>query len=426
MKPLISGAEAKRYITPIRDTYLLFPYSVSENGVRLIDKATMEERYPKAWAYLKSYEDVLRMREAQRDQEGAVVEAPFDDKQWYRFGRHQNLDKQEIVKLIVAQTVPEMRVCVDESSSMYLNNVRVNGIIPSLEEDPWYLLGVLNSKTADFVFRRIAKVKDGGFFEANRQFIAPLPIPRASASDRTEVARRARALQATHTARRDVLLKIQRRLSATRRRNRPETWLFPGLKTKHELMAAAPSALDTENKQKWAELRYALDLAAYHGAITVRLRSGASLSASFVDGELSFAIDGVPIIGRVFVTATEGEFILAQWKIVAATFVITPSIDGKKLADALRKLTVGDNPALVEQIITLESEFSVLDREIMRQEAEMNALVNRLYGLSDADRLLVEKGRETHQKSERIPVPPAAAPKIGTRLTRGSRSRARF
>jgi hypothetical protein len=38
------------------------------------------------------------------------------------------------------------------------------------------------------VFRRIAKVKAGGFFEANRQFIAPLPIPPASREERAAVA----------------------------------------------------------------------------------------------------------------------------------------------------------------------------------------------------------------------------------------------
>ena len=113
------------------------------------------------------------MREAKRDSNGEVIEARFDDRHWYRLGRHQSLDKQEIVKLVV----PEMRVCLDESASMYLNNVRVNGIIPSDDQDPWYLLGILNSRIVDFVFRRIAKVKDGGFFEANKQFIAPLPIP---------------------------------------------------------------------------------------------------------------------------------------------------------------------------------------------------------------------------------------------------------
>ena len=131
MKPLVSGAEAKRYVAPVTDTYLLFPYELGAHGVKLIDAATMPAKYPKAWAYLVSYQGALRQRKSKEDRHGNSIEAPFDDAQWYRFGRHQNLDKQEIRKLIVAETVPEMRVCLDENASMYLNNVRVNGIIAS-------------------------------------------------------------------------------------------------------------------------------------------------------------------------------------------------------------------------------------------------------------------------------------------------------
>ncbi|MGI8570675.1 MAG: Eco57I restriction-modification methylase domain-containing protein [Methylocella sp.] len=41
MKPLVSGAEAKRYVEPITETYLLFPYQLDPGGVSLIDTATM-------------------------------------------------------------------------------------------------------------------------------------------------------------------------------------------------------------------------------------------------------------------------------------------------------------------------------------------------------------------------------------------------
>ncbi|MGH6835833.1 MAG: Eco57I restriction-modification methylase domain-containing protein [Methylocella sp.] len=52
MKPLVSGAEAKRYLSPLTRTYLLFPYDLTEVGMRLIKQAAFRARYPKAWAYL--------------------------------------------------------------------------------------------------------------------------------------------------------------------------------------------------------------------------------------------------------------------------------------------------------------------------------------------------------------------------------------
>jgi hypothetical protein len=174
-------------------------------------------------------------------------------------------------------------------------------------------------------------------------------------------------------------------------RNKPETWLFAGLKSKWDLIADAPARLDADKKREWAEQRYSLDLAARYEAISARLVPGVSLSPAYKEGELSLAVDGVPVIDRIFVDPAEGELILAQWKLLAATFTITEKTDGKKLANALRKLVVADNPALVQQIIELEAELSTIEFNIAHQEAEMNALINRLYGLTEAEAQLVAK-----------------------------------
>ena len=158
MKPLVSGAEAKRYVEPETDTFLLFPYKVDEKGAHLIDEPTMRTKYPRAWSYLVSYHDVLRLREAKRDKNDQVAEAPFDDDNWYRFGRHQNLDKQEIVKLIVPRLVADLGCSVDHSGRVYLDNVDVGGVIVAEKEDPYFIAGILNSATENFfVFRRISK-----------------------------------------------------------------------------------------------------------------------------------------------------------------------------------------------------------------------------------------------------------------------------
>src|SRR5437660_1361468 len=104
--------------------------------MRLIPPSEIERRFPRAWTHLRRWEHELRKRESNA----------FDDETWYRFGRNQNLDKQDVPKLIVAQTVPEMRVCADYAGVNYLNNVRVNGILPECGTDQSFLLGVLNGR----------------------------------------------------------------------------------------------------------------------------------------------------------------------------------------------------------------------------------------------------------------------------------------
>jgi hypothetical protein len=72
---------------------------------------------------------------------------------------------------------------------------------------------------------------------------------------------------------------------------------------------------------------------------------------------------------------------------------------------------MADNPALVQQIIALESELSTLDGEIRQQEAKMNALMSRLYGLTEAEKILVEKGLKAYQSEEKaLPLTPALPP----------------
>jgi hypothetical protein len=129
----------------------------------------------------------------------------------------------------------------------------------------------------------------------------------------------------------------------------------------------------------------------------------------------------VPGIDRIFVDADDGEFIVAQWKVLAATFVVTEKTDGKKLANALRKLVVRDNLALVRQIIALEAELSSLEFDIARQEDEMDAIVNGLYQLSNAEMVLVRKGMRS--TSSICAQPATKAPSLGSGATECSQVR---
>ncbi|MCZ8117811.1 MAG: Eco57I restriction-modification methylase domain-containing protein [Microcystis sp. LE18-22.4A] len=168
MKPLISGTDAKRYKIPNTNKYLLHPYEASGNFA-LFDINLLRNNYPKAFRYLKDNEAILRSRENNKFN---------NDDYWYQFGRNQNIDKQHYSKIGVAQTVSDLQCFLDEKGDFFLNNVRVNGIKPINEDevDIKYLLGILNSKVANFYFKLVGKPKDNGFFEANKQFISPIPI----------------------------------------------------------------------------------------------------------------------------------------------------------------------------------------------------------------------------------------------------------
>jgi len=162
---------------------------------------------------------------------------------WYRFGGTQNLDKQELAKLVVAQTVTEMRVYSDSDGGDYLNNVRVNGILASKPSLLNYLMGILNSPVCNFVFVRTSKPKDNGYYEANKQFIAPLPIPKVTKKQANSVAIKAQNLQNLYTNRRSTITSLERRISATPRQERSPKFLFPFLIGQDELLKKASKVL---------------------------------------------------------------------------------------------------------------------------------------------------------------------------------------
>jgi hypothetical protein len=398
MKPLVSGSEAKRYVEPITDTYLLFPYRTNGRRVELIDAGKMATSYPKAWTYLQSYEAILRRRESEsnqdkgeaNDQEADGTDRPFDNDAWYRFGRHQNLDKQETVKLIVPRLVASLGCSVDENGTYYLDNVDVGGIAIAENEDPFFLAGVLNSPVAQFVFRRISKPFRGDYLSANKQFIAPLPVATADAKQRSEIAKHAQELQRAHTKRRDLILNIGRRLTTMRRKSRPETWLFSTLKSRDQRFEETSTTLSHDTRKKLARDRFEEDLEARYGAITDRLHPGAALDAQFSDGELSLTIDGSPVIDRIFLHEQEGKLVLAQWKVLASTFSITETTDGKRLCNVLRKLALPDNPTAVTQLVVLAAELSDLEIQIHELEVKANDLIYSLYELTGSERALVE------------------------------------
>jgi hypothetical protein len=383
MRPLVSGPEAKRYLEPKTETWLLFPYELTEDGPNLIDAGTFERRYPLAWAYLKQYENDLR------DRENGKMDI---DDGWWGYNYPKNLDKQELKKLIVAQTVPEMRVCYDANGEFYLNNVRVNGILPHDESTGWMLLGILNAPVCNFVFKRIAKVKAGGYYEANKQFIAPLPIPEVHEVQKAQVIELAKALQSLHTERRDKIDAIDKRLASTQCEEEAKgyEWFWAEVKPVSEFKKVAPNELTRREKTAWAKEKHEQLLKTKLGVIDALLKPGVKLEALFDDGELTLSIDGIPTL-HLYLDDEEGRFVAAQWCQKIRQTNITEKFDAKKLIKLLLSLKRTENTALREQILRLDEEIADIETKIDEKEDAMNRLVYGLYGLEEEDIALIEQ-----------------------------------
>jgi hypothetical protein len=162
--------------------------------------------------------------------------------------------------------------------------------------------------------------------------------------------------------------------------------------TIEELEERAPKRFDRAQKDDWITKERNQAIERHHTELGANLRPGINMDAELVNGELRFYVDGVRVVDRIFVTEDEGPFIVAQWKLIATTFSVTPSTTGKKLSTALRKLAVKDSQAAADQLIDLQHELEAIEREIDQLEGDLNSLLYELYGLDNADIERIERG----------------------------------
>lgn len=201
MKPLVSGEDVSPFLARTGEKFLLFPYLVSATECRLLAAKEMAKDFKRAWKYLRKNEALLRGRE----------HGKMEHEHWYAYIYPKNLDKQQRAKIGVPETVNRLAAFLDAKGGLYFNNVRVNGVLVAKDDLArlYYLLGLMNSRAMDFCFRRTAKPKDRGYFEANKQFIAPLPVPKTR--DPKPVADLARKLSDLSNQRQDVCRAVHRR-----------------------------------------------------------------------------------------------------------------------------------------------------------------------------------------------------------------------
>lgn len=386
MKALVSGDDVQRYTAPTASTWILFPYDISGRP-RLYDAVTLEREFPATWSYLKRHERELRDRESGRMDK---------DDRWWGYNYPKNLDKHHLPKIGIPQTVQHLAAFFDDKGSVYFNNVRVGGILVPTEQDSWFLLGVLNSSVADFAFRRGgARPKEGGYFEANKQFLAPLPIPPSNDVQKTMASNAAKELQRLYTARAMSMIEIDRRLESkhTKDDERSESWLWGDVGTTESWKAQAPTELKGRLLTAWAKEKLAAALLEKLQEINTRLHAGAVLTVREATGELGLDVDGIPVISDLFVEASEAPFIAAQWRQKVRKTNVTEAFKARQLVRMLLSLRASTQDALRKQVIEADVKLRALDVEIAAAERSMDELLYSLYKLTPEERALVERGR---------------------------------
>jgi hypothetical protein len=377
MRPLVSGAEAQRFESFVTNTYILFPYYRDTKGnMQLYSESELKNKFPKCLKYLKSIESELRARESKS----------FDDDQWYRFGRSQNIDKQDMPKIVVPRLVTDLCASFDSKAEFCLDNVDAGGVLSASATNPEFLLGSLNAPVCNFVFRRISKPFQNGYWSANKQFIAPLPIPHADKKQQAEIGKRAKQLQEKWTTRRDLLAEAEARLGILARRKYKPEFLWPDLPDVAALKLQAPKKMLESEKTEWAKAQR-IDIEETRiEALQGFLKSGEPLEVHFKKGELRLTAENRPILTQIYLDEPEGRLAETYWRFLILKKPKLASSFAKHLSQIPTSPELPAARQFVERVENLIKETKF----IAKFESEMNEALYKLYNLSPEEKVLIE------------------------------------
>ncbi|MEP2771975.1 MAG: Eco57I restriction-modification methylase domain-containing protein [Fulvivirga sp.] len=171
LKPLLKGAEIRRYKVDFQNLYLIFPYQVINDRSQLIPPASFKKKHTQTWDYLKKCEDKLRGRESGK----------MDHDNWYAYVYPKNLDQFEQPKIMTQVLASKASMVFDKEDGYHFvggGNAGGYGIVlkDNSELDYWYLLGLLNSRLLDFYLQNHTSRFQNNYFSYAKRFIDKLPI----------------------------------------------------------------------------------------------------------------------------------------------------------------------------------------------------------------------------------------------------------
>ena len=178
IRPILRGRDIKRYEYSSPELWLLyvpwhFPIEDDNSIVGASERAEQlfQDQYPAVYAHLVSYKE--KLFERNKAETGIRYE-------WYALQRwganyRDDFSKQKIVWGNLSLSAQYAWVSTD-----YIINNPANFIV----NGDLYLLGVLNSKVADFYIRSLGVTRNGGYFEYKPMFVEKLPVPQLQENEK--------------------------------------------------------------------------------------------------------------------------------------------------------------------------------------------------------------------------------------------------
>jgi len=162
------------------NSFVIYPYRKNDELIEFIDINELESEYPFAFDYLSQYKDTLIKRD--------IKPTPETDDEWYRYGRHQSLEKCEVpAKIVVGILSLGNKYAIDYEKTLLSSGGNGGYCIISVTDDCpysiYYIQALLNSKYLEWYVSLIGTVFRGGYISRGTQVLKRLPIIKINFED---------------------------------------------------------------------------------------------------------------------------------------------------------------------------------------------------------------------------------------------------
>lgn len=171
-----SGVESLYTYRPFSpNSFVIYPYLKNEEKIEFVEIGQLENEFPKAFAYLTHYQD--KLNNPKRD----IKPTPETSNEWYRYGRHQSLDKCDVpAKIIVGVLSQGDKYAIDYHGTLISSGGTAGYCMITLDYDfpysIYYIQALLNSKYLEWFSALIGEVFRGGYIARGTKVLKKLPI----------------------------------------------------------------------------------------------------------------------------------------------------------------------------------------------------------------------------------------------------------
>lgn len=157
------------------NSFVVYPYIKADDHLSLVDVSDLARDYPYAFEFLNTYKSILN--NPKRD----IKPTPETQDEWYRYGRHQSLEKCDVDQKIVVGILSQGDKYAIDTSHTLISSGGTAGycMITPRNGSPYsiyYLQAILNSKYTEWYASLVGEVFRGGYIARGTKVLKKLPI----------------------------------------------------------------------------------------------------------------------------------------------------------------------------------------------------------------------------------------------------------